>query len=225
MYTLFYAPTPNGKKITLMLEALNVSYQVIPINIRKGDQFLPSFLAISPNNRIPALIDDDTGLAIFESGAILTYLAEKHGRFLPTQGSARYAVLQWLYWQMGGLGPMAGQNHHFNHYAPEVVPYGIKRYTEETARLYGVLNNQLSANRFVAGDDYSIADMAIYPWVMLHEHQKQDLSQFPHVARYLQTMAARDDVQRGMHKYADFDWETSLTESQLQGLLQQNQPN
>ena len=218
MYTLFYAPTPNGKKITLMLEALNVSYQVIPINIRKGDQFLPSFLAISPNNRIPALIDHDNGMAIFESGAILTYLAEKHGQFLPAQGSERYAVLQWLYWQMGGLGPMAGQNHHFNH-------YGIKRYTEETARLYGVLNNQLAANRFVAGDDYSIADMAIYPWVMLHEHQKQDLSQFPHVARYLQTMAARDDVQRGMHKYADFDWETSLTEPQLQSLLQQNRPN
>lgn len=225
MYTLFYAPTPNGKKITLMLEALNVSYQVIPINIRKGDQFLPSFLAISPNNRIPALIDNDNGMTIFESGAILTYLAEKHGQFLPAQGSERYAVLQWLYWQMGGLGPMAGQNHHFNHYAPEVVPYGIKRYTEETARLYGVLNNQLAANRFVAGDDYSIADMAIYPWVMLHEHQKQDLSQFPHIARYLQTMAARDDVQRGMHKYADFDWETSLTEPQLQGLLQQNRPN
>ena len=225
MYTLFYAPTPNGKKITLMLEALNVSYQVIPINIRKGDQFLPSFLAISPNNRIPALIDHDNGMAIFESGAILTYLAEKHGQFLPAQGSERYAVLQWLYWQMGGLGPMAGQNHHFNHYAPEVVPYGIKRYIEETARLYGVLNNQLAANRFVAGDDYSIADMAIYPWVMLHEHQKQDLSQFPHVARYLQTMAARDDVQRGMHKYADFDWETSLTEPQLQGLLQQNRPS
>ena len=225
MYTLFYAPTPNGKKITLMLEALNVSYQVIPINIRKGDQFLPSFLAISPNNRIPALIDHDNGMAIFESGAILTYLAEKHGQFLPAQGSERYTVLQWLYWQMGGLGPMAGQNHHFNHYAPEVVPYGIKRYTEETARLYGVLNNQLAANRFVAGDNYSIADMAIYPWVTLHEHQKQDLSQFPHVARYLQTMAARDDVQRGMHKYADFDWETSLTEPQLQGLLQQNRPN
>ena len=225
MYTLFYAPTPNGKKITLMLEALNVSYQVIPINIRKGDQFLPSFLAISPNNRSPALIDHDNGMAIFESGAILTYLAEKHGQFLPAQGSERYAVLQWLYWQMGGLGPMAGQNHHFNHYAPEVVPYGIKRYIEETARLYGVLNNQLAANRFVAGDDYSIADMAIYPWVTLHEHQKQDLSQFPHVARYLQTMAARDDVQRGMHKYADFDWETSLTEPQLQSLLQQNRPN
>ena len=225
MYTLFYAPTPNGKKITLMLEALNVSYQVIPINIRKGVQFLPSFLAISPNNRIPALIDNDNGMTIFESGAILTYLAEKHGQFLPAQGSERYAVLQWLYWQMGGLGPMAGQNHHFNHYAPEVVPYGIKRYTEETARLYGVLNNQLAANRFVAGDNYSIADMAIYPWVTLHEHQKQDLSQFPHIARYLQTMAARDDVQRGMHKYADFDWETSLTEPQLQGLLQQNRPN
>ena len=134
MYTLFYAPTPNGKKITLMLEALNVPYQVIPINIRKGDQFLPSFLAISPNNRIPALIDHETGVEIFESGAILTYLAEKHGQFLPAAGPERYVVLQWLHWQIGGLGPMAGQNHHFNHYAPEIVPYGIKRYTEETAQ-------------------------------------------------------------------------------------------
>lgn len=223
MYTLFYAPTPNGKKITLMLEALNVSYQVIPINIRKGDQFLPSFLAISPNNRIPALIDHENNIAIFESGAILTYLAEKHGQFLPAQGADRYAVLQWLYWQMGGLGPMAGQNHHFNHYAPEVVPYRIKRYTEETTRLYGVLNNQLADNRYVAGNEYSIADMAIYPWVTLYEHQKQDLSQFPHISRYLQTMAARDDVQRGMQKYADFDWETSLTEAQLQALLQHHQ--
>ncbi|MFB0975978.1 MAG: glutathione S-transferase N-terminal domain-containing protein [Tolumonas sp.] len=122
MYTLFYAPTPNGKKITLMLEALDVPYQVIPINIRKGDQFLPSFLAISPNNRIPALIDHDTGIGIFESGTILTYLAEKHGKFLPANGSARYVVLQWLHWQIGGLGPMAGQNHHFNHYAAEIVP-------------------------------------------------------------------------------------------------------
>jgi GST-like protein len=180
-------------------------------------------LAISPNNRIPALIDHENNIAIFESGAILTYLAEKHGQFLPEQGADRYAVLQWLYWQMGGLGPMAGQNHHFNHYAPEVVPYGIKRYTEETARLYGVLNNQLADKRYVAGNEYSIADMAIYPWVTLYEHQKQDLSQFPHISRYLQTMAARDDVQRGMQKYADFDWETSLTEVQLQALLQDHQ--
>lgn len=222
MYTLFYAPTPNGKKVTLMLEALNVPYQVIPINIRKGDQFLPSFLAISPNNRIPALIDHETGIEIFESGAILTYLAEKHGQFLPASGSDRYAVLQWLHWQIGGLGPMAGQNHHFNHYAAEIVPYGIKRYTEETARLYGVLNKQLANRTYVAGDEYSIADMAIYPWITLYEHQKQDIWQFPHIARYLETMAARDDVQRGMHKYADFDWETSLTEAQLQELMEQH---
>ena len=198
MYTLFYAPTPNGKKITLMLEALNVSYQVIPINIRKGDQFLPSFLAISPNNRIPALIDNDNGMTIFESGAILTYLAEKHGQFLPAQGSERYAVLQWLYWQMGGLGPMAGQNHHFNHYAPEVVPYGIKRYTEETARLYGVLNNQLAANRFVAGDNYSIADMAILPWVLRHEWQQIDLEDYPFVKAYVERLTARPAVQRAL---------------------------
>jgi len=198
MYTLFYAPTPNGKKITLMLEALNVSYQVIPINIRKGDQFLPSFLAISPNNRIPALIDHENNIAIFESGAILTYLAEKHGQFLPAQGADRYAVLQWLYWQMGGVGPMAGQNHHFNHYAPEVVPYGIKRYTEETARLYGVLNNQLADKSYVAGNEYSIADMAILPWILRHEWQQIQLEDYPYVKEYVDRLTARPAIQKAL---------------------------
>ena len=153
----------------------------------------------------------------------MTYLAEKHGQFLPAAGPERYVVLQWLHWQIGGLGPMAGQNHHFNHYAPEIVPYGIKRYTEETARLYGVLNKQLAGKNYIAGDEYSIADMAIYPWIILYEHQKQDIHQFPHIVRYLQTMALRDDVQRGMHKYTDFDWETCLTETQLQELITQQQ--
>ncbi len=215
MYTLFFAPTPNGRKITLMLEALGVPYQMIPINIRTGDQFLPSFLKVSPNNRIPALMDHETGINVFESGAILTYLAEKHGQFLPKQGAERYMVLQWLFWQMGGLGPMAGQNHHFNHYAPEVVPYGIKRYTEETTRLYGVLEKQLAMHTYVAGEHYSIADMAIYPWIALYERQKQDIKQFPNIQRYLAMMGARPDVQKAMQCFPDFDWEASLTEEAL----------
>lgn len=219
MYTLFFSPTPNGRKITLMLEALDVPYQMIPINISKGDQFLPSFLKVSPNNRIPALIDHKTGINVFESGAILTYLAEKHGQFLPAQGPERYMVLQWLFWQMGGLGPMAGQNHHFNHYAPEVVPYGIKRYTEETTRLYGVLEKQLAVHTFVAGEHYSIADMAIYPWIALYERQKQDIHQFPNIQRYLKMMAARPDVHRAMTCFSDFDWDASLTEEMLQDKL------
>ena len=222
MYTLFFAPTPNGRKITLMLEALGVAYQMIPINIRTGDQFLPSFLKVSPNNRMPALMDHETGINIFESGAILTYLAEKHGQFLPKEGAERYKVLEWLFWQMGGLGPMAGQNHHFNHYAPEVVPYGIKRYTEETTRLYGVLEKQLAVHTFVAGEHYSIADMAIYPWVALYEHQKQDITQFPNIQRYLTMMAARPDVKKAMECFRDFDWEASLTEAALVQQIEAN---
>lgn len=218
MYTLFYAPTPNGHKVTLMLEALGVDYRLIPINIRLNDQFLPSFLELAPNNRIPVLVDDEEGISVFESGAILTYLAEKYLAFLPESGPERYEVLQWLNWQMGGLGPMAGQNHHFNLYAPEVVPYGIKRYTEETARLYGVLNQQLAGQEYVAGE-YSIADMAIFPWLRPHEQQQQDIALFPHIARYLDTMNARADVQAALAKGDSFDWEASLTDAQLQSLL------
>ncbi|MCE0558147.1 glutathione S-transferase N-terminal domain-containing protein [Motilimonas sp. E26] len=219
MYTLFYAPTPNGHKITLMLEALEVPYRIVPINIQLNDQFLPSFLEVAPNNRMPALIDHENGQSVFESGAILTYLAEKHLAFLPEAGPERYEVLQWLNWQIGGLGPMAGQNHHFNHYAPDQVPYGIKRYTDETTRLYGVLDRQLSEQDYVAGD-YSIADMAIYPWVRLHDKQKQDITLFPNIMRYLATMDARADVQAALQKEAEFDWQGSLTEQQLQQLLE-----
>ncbi|WP_434339983.1 glutathione S-transferase N-terminal domain-containing protein [Motilimonas cestriensis] len=219
MYTLFYAPTPNGHKITLMLEALEVPYRIVPINIQLNDQFLPSFLEVAPNNRMPALIDHENGQSVFESGAILTYLAEKHLAFLPEAGPERYEVLQWLNWQIGGLGPMAGQNHHFNYYAPDQVPYGIKRYTDETTRLYGVLDRQLSEQDYVAGD-YSIADMAIYPWVRLHDKQKQDITLFPNIMRYLATMDARADVQAALQKEAEFDWQGSLTEQQLQQLLE-----
>jgi GST-like protein len=218
MYSLLYAPTPNGHKITLMLEALAVDYRIVPINIMKGDQFLPSFLRVSPNNRMPALIDDETGIAVFESGAILTYLAEKHQRFLPATGAARYAVLQWLFWQMGGLGPMAGQANHFNRFAPEVVPYAIKRYTEETARLYGVLDRELTGKDYVAGA-YSIADMAIFPWLQLHEMQQQDLQLFPNIRRYLATMEARPDVVRALAKANDFDWSSGFTDAELSALI------
>lgn len=219
MYSVLYAPTPNGHKITIMLEALAAPYRVIPINIVKGDQFLPSFLRISPNNRMPALVDHDTGISVFESGAILTYLAEKHGRFLPTSGAARYDVLQWLFWQMGGLGPMAGQANHFNRFAPEKLPYAMKRYTEETARLYGVLDRQLQDRDYVTGE-FSIADMAIFPWVQIHEMQEQDMSRFPNVSRFIATMEARPDVARALAKAGEFDWSAGWTDAQLQARIE-----
>jgi GST-like protein len=218
MYSVLYAPTPNGHKITLMLEALAVPYRLIPINIVKGDQFLSSFLRISPNNRMPALIDHDTGISVFESGAILTYLAEKHERFLPASGAPRYAVLQWLFWQMGGLGPMAGQANHFNRFAPEQIPYAMKRYTEETARLYGVLDRQLQDHDYVTGD-YSIADMAIFPWVQIHEMQQQDMAKFPNVSRFIATMEARPDVARALAKAGEFDWSAGFTDEQLRARM------
>jgi GST-like protein len=215
MYSVLYAPTPNGHKITIMLEALAAPYRIIPINIVKGDQFLPSFLRISPNNRMPALVDHETGIEVFESGAILTYLAEKHQRFLPSSGAPRYAVLQWLFWQMGGLGPMAGQSNHFNRFAPEVVPYAVKRYNEETARLYGVLDRQLEGRDYVTGE-YSIADMAIFPWIQLHEMQQQDLQLFPNIRRYLALMETRPDVVKALAKASEFDWSAGFTDQQLQ---------
>ena len=167
----------------------------MPVNIGKGEQFAPGFMAISPNNRMPAIVDHapmggGEPLAVFESGAILQYLAEKTGRFLPTEVRARYAVLQWLMWQMGGLGPMAGQNHHFSQYAPEPIPYAIERYVKETARLYAVLDKRLADREFVAGD-YSIADMACYPWIVPHERQRQNLDDFPNLKRWFETIRAR----------------------------------
>ncbi len=171
MIDLYYWPTPNGHKVTMFLEEAGLDYRLHPVDISAGDQFKPEFLAISPNNRMPAMIDTapaDGGEAIgvFESGAILIHLAEKTGRFLPADARARKTVLEWLFWQVGGLGPMAGQNHHFGLYAPERIPYAISRYVSETNRLYGVLNRQLTNNAFVAGNEYSIADMAAYPWIV-----------------------------------------------------------
>ncbi|WP_311886022.1 MULTISPECIES: glutathione binding-like protein [unclassified Pseudomonas] len=189
MIDLYYWTTPNGHKISLFLEEAGLPYNVHPINISQGEQFQPHFLKIAPNNRIPAIVDHepaDAGepLSLFESGAILLYLAEKTGKFLPKDLRGRQTVLQWLFWQMGGLGPMAGQNHHFSQFAPEKIPYAIKRYIDETARLYGVLNKQLADNEFVAGSEYSIADMAIYPWIVSHKWQSQNLEDFPHVQRW-----------------------------------------
>jgi GST-like protein len=189
MIDLYYWTTPNGHKISLFLEEAGLPYNVHPINIGQGEQFQPHFLKIAPNNRIPAIVDHtpaDGGepLSLFESGAILVYLAEKTGKFVPKDLRGRQTALQWLFWQMGGLGPMAGQNHHFSQFAPEKIPYAIKRYIDETARLYGVLNKQLADNEFVAGSEYSIADMAIYPWIVSHKWQSQNLEDFPHVQRW-----------------------------------------
>jgi GSH-dependent disulfide-bond oxidoreductase len=200
MIDLYYWTTPNGHKITIFLEETGLPYRVIPVNISAGDQFKPEFLAIAPNNRIPAIIDmapADGGapLSLFESGAILEYLADKTGRFLPRDLRGRAEVLQWLFWQMGGLGPMAGQNHHFVQYAPEQIPYAINRYVNETNRLYGVLNKRLADRAFVAGD-YSIADIATYPWIVPHERQRQNLDDFPHLKRWFEAIRARPAVER-----------------------------
>ncbi|WP_236194270.1 glutathione binding-like protein [Pseudomonas glycinae] len=189
MIDLYYWTTPNGHKISLFLEEAGLRYNVHPINISQGEQFQPHFLKISPNNRIPAIVDHEPAdggepLSLFESGAILLYLAEKTGKFLPKDLRGRQVALQWLFWQMGGLGPMAGQNHHFSQFAPEKIPYAIKRYVDETARLYGVLDKQLANNEFVAGSEYSIADIAIYPWIVSHKWQSQNLEDFPNVQRW-----------------------------------------
>jgi GSH-dependent disulfide-bond oxidoreductase len=204
MLDLYYWTTPNGHKITILLEELGLPYTLKPINISKGEQFAPAFLAIAPNNRIPALVDHapaDGGppLSIFESGEILLYLAEKTGRFLPTDLRGRHETLQWLFWQMGGLGPMAGQNHHFNQYAPEKIPYAIDRYVKETNRLYGVLNKRLADRSFVAGA-YSIADMAAYPWIVPWSKQGQNLEDFPNLKRWFSDIRARPATVRAYAK-------------------------
>jgi GST-like protein len=196
MIDLYYWTTPNGHKVTMFLEEAGLPYRIIPIDIGKGDQFKPDFLAVSPNNRIPAIVDTKPAMggkpiSLFESGAILLYLAEKTGKFIPADLAGRAEVLQWLFWQMGGLGPMAGQNHHFRNYAAEKIPYAIDRYVQETNRLYGVLNKRLADRPFVAGKDYSIADMASYPWTVSHERQGQDIDDFPHLKRWFEAIRSR----------------------------------
>lgn len=204
MIDLYYWPTPNGWKISIMLEECDLPYKLIPINIGKGEQFAPDFLRISPNNRMPAIVDyapagGGEPVAIFESGAILQYLADKTGRFLSPVLRDRYQALQWMNWQIGGLGPMAGQNGHFLLYAPEKIAYAIDRYGKEVDRLYGVLDNQLAVTgAFVAGTAYSIADMAIFPWIRTHKAQNVDLHKFPHVQGWYDNMFERSAVKRGL---------------------------
>ena len=225
MIDLHFWPTPNGYKISIFLEESGLGYRLFPVNIGKGDQFKPDFLKIAPNNRMPAIVDHapaDGGapVSIFESGAILLYLAEKTGRYMAGDLRGRVRTTEWLFWQMGGLGPMAGQNHHFGQYAPEKIPYAIERYVKETNRLYGVLDRQLAQYEFVAGD-YSIADMACYPWIVPHERQGQNLDDFPHVKRWFESMKARPAVIRAYEKGEAIRREATMTEEEKKVLFGQ----
>ena len=202
MIDLYYWTTPNGHKITMFLEEAGLPYRIVPVHIGRGEQFKPDFLRISPKNKMPAIVDHapaDGGepLAVFESGAILLYLADKIGRFIPADLRGRNMALQWLFWQMGGLGPMAGQNHHFVQYAPEKIPYAMDRYVKETARLYAVLDKHLSDGReFITGSEYSIADMACYPWIVLYEWQSQKIEDTPHIAAWFERIKHRPATER-----------------------------
>ncbi|MDF5717316.1 MAG: glutathione S-transferase N-terminal domain-containing protein [Rhizonema sp. NSF051] len=212
MIELYYWTTPNGHKVTMFLEEVGLPYNIVPVNIGAGEQFQPEFLKISPNNRIPAIIDTepatgDEPISVFESGAILVYLAEKTGKLLPEDSRDRAEVLQWLFWQMGGLGPMAGQNHHFNQYAPEKIDYAINRYVNETGRLYAVLDKRLADREFVAGE-YSIADIASYPWIVPYERQNQKLEDFPNLKRWFEAIQARPATVRAYEKAEAFKNQT-----------------
>lgn len=215
MIDLYYFPTPNGHKITIFLEEAGLEYNIVPVDIRAGDQFRPEFLAISPNNKMPAIVDhqgpDNQPLSVFESGAILQYLAEKTGLFYGRNATNRIQVLEWLTWQIAGFGPMLGQNHHFNQYAPEKVPYAIERYTTETRRLYKVLNEQLEGRDYIAGD-YSIADIAAFPWALGAEKQQVDLAALPNVKNWIERMNTRPAVQSALAKADAFKQETITDE-------------
>ncbi|KFL36310.1 glutathione binding-like protein [Arenimonas donghaensis] len=217
MIDLHYWPTPNGHKITLLLEETGLDYRIVPVNIGAGDQFKPDFLAISPNNRMPAIVDRapaDGGepLSVFESGAILVYLAEKTGQLLPSAARERKTVLEWLNWQMGGFGPMLGQNHHFSRYATEKIPYAIDRYQRETNRLYGVLDRHLAGQAFIAGDALSIADLACHPWAHAHAWHHVDLADFPEVRRWHETLAARPAFVRAYAIEENYQRPTEMSE-------------
>lgn len=207
MIKVYSWPTPNGHKIHIMLEECGLPYEAIPINIGQGDQFQPDFLAISPNNKIPALVDPDgpggEPISVFESGAILLYLAHKTGRFLPSDEREQLQVLQWLMFQMGGVGPMLGQAHHFRMYAPEKIDYAIQRYTNEAKRLYGVMDRQLAQHPFMAGAHYSIADIAIYPWLRSWQNQGIDWADYPHLKAWFDRLGERPAVQKGVTVLAD----------------------
>jgi GST-like protein len=223
---LYYWSTPNGWKVSIMLEELGLPYRVHPVNIGKGDQFRPDFLAISPNNRIPAIVDPEgpggAPISVFESGAILQYLGRKTGRLYPTDERARVAVEEWLFWQVGGLGPMAGQTHHFRQYAPETIDYAINRYTTEVKRLYGVMNKRLADREFLAGD-YSIADIACIGWAKLWERQGQTLDDLPHFASWLDRCLARPAVQRGLAVTTDAP-PVDMRSPEVQAMLFGNKP-
>jgi GSH-dependent disulfide-bond oxidoreductase len=224
MIDFHYWDTPNGYKVKVFLEETGLPYKVHPVDIGKGEQFKPEFLAISPNNRIPAIVDNAPAgggapISLFESGAILLYLAEKIGRFIPGDIRGRAEVLQWLFWQMGGLGPMAGQNGHFNVYAPEKIPYAMDRYTRETTRLYGVMNTRLADRQFLAGD-FSIADMACYPWIVPHKRHLQDINAFPNLKRWFNEIAARPAVVRA-YSDADESYKKPLTDEERKILFGQ----
>ena len=216
MIDLYYWPTPNGHKVTVFLEETGMPYTLVPVNIGTGEQFKPEFLTISPNNRIPAIIDRaprerGAPISVFESGAILLYLADKSERFIPNESRGRVEVLQWLFWQVAGLGPMLGQNHHFSRYAPEKIPYAIDRYVNETNRLYGVLNKRLADRPFIAGA-YSIADMAAYPWIVPHEAQGQNLGDFPNLQRWFDAIKNRPATVRAYERGAAINANPTVNE-------------
>ena len=221
MIELYYWPTPNGQKISVMLEEVGLEYEVRPLNIGAGDQFGPEFLRISPNNRMPAIVDTDTGISVFEGGAILIYLAEKSEMLLPEAQAARFDVLQWLFWQAGGLGPMAGQLSHFVNYTKEDIPYAHKRYTNEYDRLLAVMDVRLRNREFLAGD-YSIADIACFPWVMPYRRLGNDLDKFTHLRRWFDTLKARPALQRGIDLGKDWQRDEARNEQARAMLFDQN---
>jgi len=225
MIELYYWPTPNGHKVTIFLEEAELDYRIVPIDISAGDQFKPEFLQLSPNNRMPAIVDmnpADGGepISVFESGAILLYLAEKTGNFIPADVRGRKTVTEWLFWQIGGLGPMAGQNHHFVQYAPEKIPYAVDRYVRETNRLYGVLDRRLQNYEYLAGD-YSIGDMACYPWIVPYERQQQKLEDFPNLKRWFEKIRSRPTVIRAYEKGQPFMGRPTVTEESRKVLFSQ----
>jgi GST-like protein len=224
MIDLYYWPTPNGHKITIFCEEAGLPYRIVPVDIGAGAQFEPAFLALSPNNRMPAIVDHapaDGGepVSVFESGAILVYLAEKTGQFLPTAARPRKQVLEWLFWQMGGFGPMLGQNHHFTRYAPEKIPYAIDRYQREAARLYGVLDKHMDGREFIADAGYSIADMACQPWAAAHSWHHISLADYPNVRRWHDAIAARPAVARAYAVEKSFKRPAEMTEEMRRNLF------
>ena len=230
MIDLYYWTTPNGHKITMFLEETGLPYRIVPVNIGAGEQFSPEFLRISPNNRMPGIVDHDPQgggppVTVFESGAILLYLAKRSKKLIPSDLRGEVETLQWLFWQVAGLGPMAGQNHHFTQYAPEKIPYAIERYVKETNRLYGVLNHRLADRPYVAGRTYTIADIASYPWIVPHERQQQNLDDFPHLERWFNEIKARPATVRAYERAAEINTQPAVSEQSRAILFGQTAAN